>query len=1043
MKNNEDETLEAAATIATSVAPTASAHVRLRPVDARGVVIRDGLLADRQRVNREVTILRGAEELERAGTLDNLRIAAGQATGERRGMVFSDSDVYKWLEAIAWELGREPSTELERLARESTELVAAAQEPDGYLNTWCQVVDPAWRWTDLEMGHELYCAGHLLQASVAFARTTGDTTLLSVARRFADLIDQTFRTGTETGTDGHPEVEVALVELYRQTGRRRYLELADTLTTRRGYGMFADGRFDLDYYQDAEPVRDAGSIVGHAVRALYLAAGVTDIYAETGERALLDSMLRQWDDLTAAKAYLTGGIGSRHYGEAIGDPYELPPDRAYCETCASIASIMWNWRMLLVTGESRFADLLERTLYNGFLSGLSLDGESFFYSNPLQSRNGERRHRWNPVACCPPNIMRLLASLHHYLATVTDAGIQLHQYASSTIRTVVPGAGPVELAVETSYPWSGSVAVEVGSSTDAEWTLSLRIPAWARAATVDGEPVAAGEYATLTRRWRAGDRVVLELDVSPRLTAPNPRIDAVRGCVALERGPIVYCVEQHDLPAGADLADVALDAAADPVDGGPVAQLGGLPGVSLAGVLRDADGWRRPSTAISESCRRRRRLRRSCSPFPTSRGRTGTVAGCASGSRRGLGAEEAAMATLSLEQVTKVFENGVEAVRPLDLFVDEGEFVVLVGPSGCGKTTALRMVAGLEEVTFGDDPARRGRQRPLAQGARRGDGLPELRPLSAPERAREHRVLPRGAEAWPSRSASEKAREAAEVLGLTEVLAPEATPALGRSAPARRDGPGARARAGRLPDGRAALEPRRQPARPDAHRGAARPAAARRGDALRHPRPDRGDDDGRPRRGPAQGILQQFAAPQELYEQPANLFVASFIGSPAMNLYEATVSGPADRLVLSLGSQQLALPADLGQRRPALAGGQGRELVVGIRPECLTVASPLEDADAVRDKTLSVRAELVESLGNESLVHFSTDARTVRNRGGVFAADAAADASGDIAGASATEGVARVDPRVRIAVGDLVTLAVDVDRLLFFDAETGEAIRER
>jgi DUF1680 family protein len=590
---NQDETLESATSIVTSVAPTASAHVRLRPVDARGVVIRDGLLADRQRVNREVTLLRGAEELERAGTLDNFRIAAGRASGERRGMVFSDTDVYKWLEALAWELGREPSPELERLARGTTELVAAAQEPDGYLNTWGQVADPTWRWTELEQGHELYCAGHLFQAAVAFARTTGDTTLLDVSGRFADLIDRVFCDGVETRTDGHPEVELALVELYRQTGRRSYLELADTLVSRRGHGMFADGHFDLDYYQDAEPVRDARSIVGHAVRALYLATGVTDIYAETGERALLDSMFRQWEDLTASKAYLTGGVGSRHYGEAIGDPYELPPDRAYCETCASIASIMWNWRMLLVTGESRFADLLERTLYNGFLSGLSLDGETFFYSNPLQSRNGERRHRWNPVACCPPNIMRLLASLHHYLATASDAGIQLHQYASATIRTTLPDAGPVEVAVETSYPWSGSVAIEVGAGTDAPWTLSLRIPAWARAATLDGEPVAAGEYATLTRQWRAGDRVVLELDVSPRLTAPNPRIDAVRGCVALERGPIVYCVEQHDLPAGADLADVALDPAADPVDGGSVAQLGGLPGVSLAGVLRETDGWSR------------------------------------------------------------------------------------------------------------------------------------------------------------------------------------------------------------------------------------------------------------------------------------------------------------------------------------------------------------------------------------------------------------------------------------------------------------------
>jgi DUF1680 family protein len=590
---NKVEVLESTARIATSVVPTASARVRVRPIDGRGVAIHGGLLADRQRVNREVTLLRGAEELERAGTLDNFRIAAGRMSGDRRGMVFSDTDVYKWLEALAWELGREPSSELERLARETTELVAAAQEPDGYLDTWCQVVDPAWRWTDLEMGHELYCAGHLIQAGVASARATGDESLLTVGRRFADLIDEVFGDEADTRTDGHPEVEVALVELFRQTGERRYLRLADTLTARRGHGQFAGGRFDLDYYQDAEPVREARSIVGHAVRALYLAAGVTDLFAETDDEALLESMLGQWDDLTAAKSYLTGGVGSRHHGEAIGDPYELPPDRAYCETCAAIASIMWNWRMLLVTGESRFADLLERTLYNGFLSGHSLDGETFFYSNPLHSRSGERRHRWNPVACCPPNIMRLLASLHHYLATVTETGIQLHQYAPSTIRTICPSAGPVELAVETGYPWTGTIAITVVTPGAAEWTLSLRVPAWARTATVDGEPVAPGDYVSLTRRWEAGDRVELEVDVSPRLTAPNPRIDAVRGCVALERGPVVYCIEQHDLAAGTDLADVAVEPAADPVDSGPVEQLGGLPGVALAGVVRDLDGWRR------------------------------------------------------------------------------------------------------------------------------------------------------------------------------------------------------------------------------------------------------------------------------------------------------------------------------------------------------------------------------------------------------------------------------------------------------------------
>ena len=549
-------------TIGSSIAPTASARLRLRPIDGCGVVIRDGLLADRQRVNREVTLLRGAEELERAGTLDNLRIAAGRVSGDRRGMVFSDSDVYKWLEALAWETQREPDGELERLASETTELVAAAQQPDGYL----------------------------IQAGIAAART-GSPRLLEVARGFADLLVDVFGSDTDPRTDGHSEIEVALVELYRETADRRYLELGDKLTSRRGFGFFAGGRFDLPYYQDVEPVREARSIVGHAVRALYLAAGVTDLYAETGDETLLEAMLSQWDDLVSTKIYLTGGIGSRHYDESIGEPYELPPDRAYCETCAAIASIMWNWRLLLVTGESRFADLIERTLYNGFLAGLSLDGGSFFYANPLQSRGGHARHSWNPVACCPPNIMRLLASLHHYLATTSDGGVQLHQYATSTIRAVCPAAGPVELAVETGYPWSGSVTVEVVACGDAEWTLSLRVPAWARGAVVDGRPVAPG-YAELTRRWRPGDRVVLELDVSPRLTAPNPRIDAVRGCLALERGPLVYCFEAGDLPAGANLADVALQTGAEPADSGPLAPLGGMPAVSVAGVARDLDGWR-------------------------------------------------------------------------------------------------------------------------------------------------------------------------------------------------------------------------------------------------------------------------------------------------------------------------------------------------------------------------------------------------------------------------------------------------------------------
>jgi multiple sugar transport system ATP-binding protein len=396
------------------------------------------------------------------------------------------------------------------------------------------------------------------------------------------------------------------------------------------------------------------------------------------------------------------------------------------------------------------------------------------------------------------------------------------------------------------------------------------------------------------------------------------------------------------------------------------------------------------------------------------------------------------MATLALEQLTKIFENGAEAVRSLDLFVDDGEFVVLVGPSGCGKTTALRMVAGLEAVTSGTIRLNgkvvndlTPKERDVAMVFQNYALYPHLNVLE--NIAFSLRV---GGVSKPERE--RMAREAADVLGLSEVALRKPRQLSG--------GQRQRVAMGRALvrepavflmdeplsnlDANLRVQMRSEVLRVQRRLGVAtlyvthdQTEAMTMGDRVAVLR---------------DGTLQQIAAPHELYERPANLFVASFIGSPAMNLYEATVSGPADRLALSLGSQRLALPADVGRRGPALAGAEGRKVVVGIRPECLTVASR-DNEEAARERTLSVRAELVESLGNESLLHFSTDARTVRNHRGVFTADA--PASGDIAGASATEGVARVDPRVRIADGDQLTLTVDVDRLHFFDVETGEAIR--
>jgi hypothetical protein len=578
---------------AAAVVPTEAANCSLRPLDLGSVRFGEGLLAGRQRINREVTLRHGHAEMERAGTLENFRIAAGIAQGPRRGMVFSDSDVYKWLEALAWEIGREPSERLLALASETIALVASAQEPDGYLNTFCQITDPAWRWTDLEMGHELYCAGHLIQAGVAMARVTGDESLLDVARRFADLIDDSFRLGPQSSTDGHPEIEVALVELYRLTGERRYLELATTLVDRRGQRRFGnEHHFSAEYYQDATPLRQTHEIAGHAVRALYLLSGVADIAIESGDEELLGVALAQWDDLLA-KSYLTGGIGSRHFGEAIGDAHELPPDRAYCETCAAIASIMFNWRLLLATGAPRFADVIERTLYNGFMSGTSEEGDRFFYVNPLQSRGAHRpRAGWNPVACCPPNIMRTIASLQQLMATTDDGGIQLHQYTQASIALADDARGPVQLEVTTDYPWDGRVEVEVVEGGREEWALSLRIPAWATNATVDSEPVPAGEYVRLTRRWSAGDTVRLSFDVSPRLTAPHPRVDAIRGCLAIERGPLVYCLEHADLPDAVALDDVRIDPRPGVADAGTAATgLEGMPAVALQADVRPPAGW--------------------------------------------------------------------------------------------------------------------------------------------------------------------------------------------------------------------------------------------------------------------------------------------------------------------------------------------------------------------------------------------------------------------------------------------------------------------
>lgn len=547
-------------------APVRPAAAVLRPLGLGAVRVDDGFWARRQRANR-AAIASGRRRLTTAGNLDNLvRAAAGapQPTAYR-GPYFMDSDVYKWLEAVAWEYAREPSDELRRGFAEVAEIVAAAQQSDGYLNSYVQVTGSS-RYADLAFGHELYCYGHLLQAAVAGRRAFGDEQLWQVARRVGDHLFATFADGGNEGIDGHPLIEMALVELARESGDRRYAELARTFVERRGRNTLRANERHPSYFCDRVPVRDATTVEGHAVRAVYLAAGATDLALDgLDDAGYLAALQTQWQHMVATKAYLTGGLGSRWDGEAFGDPYELPPDVSYCETCAAIGSVQWSWRMLLATGDVRYADLIERTLCNGFLAGVSLSGDEFFYVNALQLRadagSDDHRHPangrrgWFDVACCPPNVMRTFASLAGYLATGADDAVQLHQYANAVI-----DAGDARLRVRTDYPWHGTVEIELEAAPDDEFEIALRIPEWCVGARVtcgaDEQPAQPGYY-RLRRRWHAGDRVVLDLPQPVRTTRAPYRVDAVRGCVAIERGPLVYCVEQID-QAGLPIDDFEL-----------------------------------------------------------------------------------------------------------------------------------------------------------------------------------------------------------------------------------------------------------------------------------------------------------------------------------------------------------------------------------------------------------------------------------------------------------------------------------------------------
>jgi DUF1680 family protein len=558
---------------ATPVLPTRG---RFRPLGLGDIRIGGGFWAERQSVNAEATLAHIEHWLEREGWLRNFDLAVrGDLAGERRGREFSDSEIYKFLEALAWEIGRTSDPRLEARFRAVVTRVAAAQEPDGYLNTKFGHPGQAPRWSDLEWGHEIYCIGHLVQAAVARARTRpgADDGLLEVARRAADNLCETFGPDGIDGVCGHPVIETALVELARVTEDERYLTQAALFVDRRGHGRLSDVEFGREYFQDELPVRDATVLRGHAVRANYLAAGAADVAVELKDAVLLDAVRAQWQNGVARRTYITGGQGSRHQDEAFGPDWVLPPDRAYSETCASIGSIMLAWRLLLADGDPRYADLIERTMFNVVSTSPAADGRSFFYTNTLHRRElgsvpdadhpsiraaASLRAPWFEVSCCPTNVARTMASLTAYVATSDDEGLQLHQYVPGTVEHRRADGRHLCVSIATDYPHDGRIRVRVESDEEQPWSLSLRVPGWAAhgaTVTVGGEtrPVGPG-YLTELRTWRRGDEVVLSLPMAPRFTYPDPRIDAVRGCVAVERGPLVLALESVDIP-GAETVD--------------------------------------------------------------------------------------------------------------------------------------------------------------------------------------------------------------------------------------------------------------------------------------------------------------------------------------------------------------------------------------------------------------------------------------------------------------------------------------------------------
>ncbi|HTO29719.1 MAG TPA: glycoside hydrolase family 127 protein [Pararhizobium sp.] len=589
---------------------------QFRPLPVPSVDIQ-GLFGDRQDAICDTTAETLLDRCAEAGmirAIDTSKPSPGvvipiQPWGGTTQM-FWDSDLGKSIETVAYSLYRRANPKIEARVDEIIEMYEKLQDEDGYLNAWFQRVQPERRWTNLRDHHELYCAGHLIEGAVAYFQATGKRKLLDIMCRYADYLITVFGhgEGQKRGYCGHEEVELALVRLARVTGQKKYLDLAkffidergtephyfteETIRDRRDPAKFIQKTYE--YSQSHQPVREQKKVVGHAVRAMYLYSGMADIATEYNDDSLTAALETLWDDLTTKQMYVTGGIGPAVSNEGFTDYYDLPNESAYAETCASVGLVFWANRMLGRGPNRRYADIMEQALYNGAMAGLSLDGKTFFYENPLESGGKHHRWVWHHCPCCPPNIARLLASIGSYMYAAAEDEIAVHLYGESTARFEIGGLA-IELQQKTNYPWDGAIGFDIKADKASRFALSLRIPEWGAGSTikVNGEAIDLASvmvdgYARIEREWKSGDHVDLDIPLAPRALFANPLVRQDAGRVALMRGPMVYCVEATD--NGHELNAIELTGNLSAAKTTAIAELGGAVALDIQ-VMRDQTDW--------------------------------------------------------------------------------------------------------------------------------------------------------------------------------------------------------------------------------------------------------------------------------------------------------------------------------------------------------------------------------------------------------------------------------------------------------------------